>query len=95
MSNADQQTFWSDEAGASWVALQDQLDTLFQPVLDLVLTHADLKPGMRVLDVGCGTGTSVSQAADLGPSIGGAIDAPAKGFCARISLMLNERPRDK
>lgn len=65
MSNADQQTFWSDEAGASWVALQDQLDRLFQPVLDLVLTHANLKPGMRVLDVGCGTGTSVSQAADL------------------------------
>ncbi|MEP2889386.1 class I SAM-dependent methyltransferase [Tateyamaria sp.] len=64
MSNTDQQEFWSDRAGPSWIARQSQLDALFQPVLDLVLGSADLTAGMRVLDVGCGTGTSVAQAAD-------------------------------
>lgn len=64
MSNSDQQDFWSNGAGPAWVARQEQLDALMKPVLDLVLTQANLNDGMRVLDVGCGTGTSVAQVAD-------------------------------
>ncbi len=68
MSNADQEEFWQTEAGHKWVTLQVQLDTLFQPVLDLVLEHARLTPGAHVLDVGSGTGASVAQAAQaVGP----------------------------
>jgi len=64
MTNEDQEEFWSKSAGPAWVSLQGALDALMQPVLDLVLTRADLAPGNRVLDIGCGTGISVAQAAD-------------------------------
>jgi len=41
------------------------MDALLQPVLDAVLEVADLQPGARVLDIGCGTGASVANAAQL------------------------------
>ncbi len=62
--NSDQRSFWSDIAGASWVAQQGFLDGLLRPVLDLVLDRTDLAPGQRVLDIGCGTGASCLAAAD-------------------------------
>lgn len=69
MTNTDQQEFWSKSAGPAWVALQEAMDTLMQPVLDLVMAEAQIASGMRVLDIGCGTGASVAQAAEVvGPA---------------------------
>lgn len=62
-ANADQKTFWSETAAARWLTYQDLLDASFQVVLDTLLDAADLRPGMSVLDVGCGNGTSCLQAA--------------------------------
>ena len=64
MSNDDQKEFWRDAAGPAWVDMQSHMDALMQPVLDLVLERAALSTGARVLDIGCGTGTSVAMAAD-------------------------------
>ena len=61
--NADQQTFWSDQAGPIWVAQRDAMDTALAPVLELMLDRADLQTGARVLDIGCGAGTSTFEAA--------------------------------
>ena len=63
MTNADQEEFWNGSDGPAWVYLQEQMDRLMQPVLDLLLDTAALRPGDRVLDVGCGTGASVLDAA--------------------------------
>ncbi|MEO0668037.1 MAG: class I SAM-dependent methyltransferase [Pseudomonadota bacterium] len=69
MTNLDQQAFWTDSAGPTWVALQDEMDTLLTPVLTEVMARSALQPGERVLDVGCGTGQSVAQIADaIGPT---------------------------
>lgn len=67
--NEDQEEFWGkSEMGTRWLTFEDQLDSLFTPVLDLVLDQAALQPGMRVLDIGCGTGASALRAArQVGP----------------------------
>ncbi len=64
MSNTDQQEFWTGPSGLKWVRHQARMDDLLHVVRDLVLDTADLKPGERVLDVGCGTGASTLPAAE-------------------------------
>jgi ubiquinone/menaquinone biosynthesis C-methylase UbiE len=64
-NNVDQAEFWSSDAGQKWVARQADMDALIAPVLDLVLKHADLRLGNKVLDIGCGAGTSTLQAAKI------------------------------
>lgn len=64
--NGDQEEFWGkSEMGQRWLTFEDQLDHLFTPVLDLVLDKAALTAGMRVLDIGCGTGASSLAASRL------------------------------
>ena len=63
-ANKEQAEYWGNSAsGTSWLTYEDQLDHLMQPVLDLVLNRSGLTPGMRVLDIGCGTGASTIAAA--------------------------------
>lgn len=63
MSNTDQAEFWSGQAGRTWVAQQHAMDALLAPVLQNLLTAAELTPGARVLDIGTGAGASTLTAA--------------------------------
>ncbi|KIN65091.1 Methyltransferase, UbiE/COQ5 family [Sulfitobacter noctilucicola] len=69
--NKDQEDFWRDQAGHIWVDQRAAMDAALAPVLDLVLDHARLGSGERVLDIGCGAGTSTLAAAELTGSDGG------------------------
>lgn len=68
-ANEDQAEYWGQSAsGAKWLTYESQMDQVLAPVLDLVLDRAELGPGMRVLDIGCGTGAStVAAARAVGP----------------------------
>ena len=66
MTNTDQATFWTEEAGPKWVRHQVAMDALLAPVTELVLSHAGLVPGMGVVDIGCGAGAG--RVAGLGAS---------------------------
>ncbi len=67
-SNDDQAEFWTNGPGRKWVQQREPLDATFAPVLDLMLDRSALAPGMRVLDVGCGTGAStIGIAARVAP----------------------------
>ncbi len=61
-ANSDQATYWDSQS--SWIAHQNAMDALLEPVLQMVLEAAALRQGERVLDVGCGTGASLIAAAE-------------------------------
>ena len=70
-------TLWNGRAGRAWVEAQDLLDQVFQPFEDLLVEAVFAGSGGRVLDVGCGTGsTTVAVARLLG----------AKGRCIGIDI---------
>lgn len=53
-----QTTLWRGASGEAWVAAQTVLDTMFQPFADRLVQAAIVAGAQRVLDIGCGTGSS-------------------------------------
>ena len=73
----EQATLWNGRAGRAWVEAQELLDQMFQPFEDLLVEAVSAGRGSRVLDVGCGTGsTTLAVARRLG----------AKGRCVGIDI---------
>ena len=79
MHQADdaQAALWNGVAGCAWVQAQQALDQMFKPFEDLLVAAASARPAGRVLDVGCGTG-STTLAVARRPA--------AKGRCAGIDI---------
>lgn len=61
--NVEQSEYWNEVAGPRWVALQERLDAQLGALGRVMLGAAELAPGERVLDVGCGCGDTSLQAA--------------------------------
>jgi len=54
--NAAQAEGWNNAVGASWAGFHEQIDRQIAPLGRAAMATAGLKPGMAVLDVGCGCG---------------------------------------
>ncbi len=79
-SGAEQTMQWGGRRGQAWVEAQELLDRLFQPFEALLVDAVVTVAGRRVLDIGCGTGsTTLAVARRLGAdggSVGVDISAP-------------------
>jgi SAM-dependent methyltransferase len=74
----DEQTrLWNGVAGRAWVEAQELLDQMFKPFEDLLVEAVSAGSGGRVLDVGCGTGSTTLAVARL---------LGAKGRCIGIDI---------
>lgn len=64
---ADQKAHWNGAAGSAWVEFQELLDRIFRPAEDLLANAVAAASAKRVLDIGCGTGsTSIAAARAAG-----------------------------
>jgi protein-tyrosine-phosphatase/SAM-dependent methyltransferase len=70
---------WLGERASGWIAMTEAIEAQLQPVSELLFPAAALRPGERVLDVGCGTGPTTRQAAALVGPDGAVVAADVSG----------------
>src|SRR5262245_56530601 len=64
-----QSALWNGAGGRAWVESQELLDRILRPFEDLLVEELAAGGGERVLDVGCGAGsTTVAFARRVGPA---------------------------
>ena len=93
-ANSAQAHHWNFDAGPGWVARQEQLDRMLEPLGERGLATASPVPGERAIDVGCGCGaTTIALARLVGGSghvLGVDISEPmlarARERCAELRL---------
>jgi SAM-dependent methyltransferase len=64
-ANSDQATLWNGLSGSAWVELRESLDRILKPFEDLLVEAVSAGPRARVLDVGCGAGSTTLAVARL------------------------------
>jgi ubiquinone/menaquinone biosynthesis C-methylase UbiE len=65
--NSAEIAFWNGPGGRRWVSRQEAWDRVLEPVAAAALERAAVRPGERVIDIGCGAGaTTIALARRVG-----------------------------
>jgi SAM-dependent methyltransferase len=62
-SNAKQHEYWNGEIATSWIARLAHFERGLKGINDTLMAFARLTPGLNVLDIGCGAGTTTEEIA--------------------------------
>lgn len=92
-ANPQQAEYWNSVAGQKWVKYDAEMDSRLRPMTFDLLRRSAMGPGIDVLDVGCGAGSTTEQIAhSVGPTgtvLGLDISEPllsvARNRCAALS----------
>jgi SAM-dependent methyltransferase len=77
--NRVQIDYWNDQTGPKWVEQQAELDRLLSALGLAAMERLSLRPGMRVLDVGCGCGDTTLALADRVGASGSVLGVDVSG----------------
>jgi SAM-dependent methyltransferase len=62
--NSEQSDFWNSGPGQNWVRHQVELDANHSEITDHLVAACAVRPGERILDIGCGAGGSTLRLAE-------------------------------
>ena len=88
--NQNQIDFWNGPAGQQWVDDQAQVDALLAPLSEPALQSAAPQPAERVIDIGCGCGTTSMRLAVHAAAVHGVdISEPMVGWALERSKSID------
>jgi ubiquinone/menaquinone biosynthesis C-methylase UbiE len=77
--NVEQAEAWNGEEGRHWVGHRERYDAMLPEFTRRLLQAAEISPGQRVLDIGCGSGQTTcaaARAARRGSTVGVDLSGP-------------------
>ena len=89
----EQAKLWNGSAGCAWVEAQALLDRTLQPFEDLRVEAVAASGARRVLDIGCGTGSTVRAVARLLDSRGQTVGIDISEQMIEAGRMLSAQDR--
>jgi SAM-dependent methyltransferase len=69
--NAEQAEFWNGRMGDAWVSVEDNIDNMLAPLTESAISRLAPAAGQRIIDIGCGCGSTSIMIADQGAEVWG------------------------
>ena len=69
--NREQIEYWNGKAGQTWADAQERMDIMLAPITEALMQRVAVRPGVRIIDVGCGCGDTSLALAGAGAHVWG------------------------